>query len=93
MFSSAVAASSTQPEVQICPICQVKIQARPGSADQVMFSTGTPGTRSKLWSRVCQFLKTEGQTSTCLNQDPDQRGTEQAGDAFPDAPTIDLGQS
>ena len=92
MLSSAVAATSTQPEVQICPICQVKIQAEPGSADQVMFSRGTPGTRSKLWSRVCQFLRTEEQISTCLNQDPHQRGTEQAGDAFPDAPTVDLGQ-
>ena len=58
-----------------------------------MFSQGTPGTRSKLWSRVCQFLKSSEQTQACINQDPSLRGEQQAGDAFPDAPTIDLGAS
>jgi hypothetical protein len=88
-----VTASSTPSEVQRCPLCQVEIESCPGRPDKVMFSQGTPGTRSKLWSRVCQFLKTTEQTTACINQDADRRGPQQLGDAFPDAPTIDLGAS
>jgi hypothetical protein len=29
----------------------------------------------------------------CINQDSDGRGAEQPGDAFPDAPAIDLGNT
>jgi hypothetical protein len=29
----------------------------------------------------------------CINQDSDRRGSEQPGDAFPDAPSIDLGNA
>ena len=86
-------ASSTASEVKRCPLCQVQIERCPDQPDKVMFSQGTPGTRSKLWSRVCQFLKTSEQTQACINQDPSLRGEQQAGDAFPDAPTIDLGAS
>ncbi|MGK7919485.1 MAG: hypothetical protein AB4080_05700 [Trichodesmium sp.] len=51
---------------EICPVCQVKIVA----GDQVLFSSGPPGTRAKLWARVCQYVKKQG----CINQDPDAVG-------------------
>ncbi|MGB1417150.1 MAG: hypothetical protein ACPHAS_06170 [Synechococcus sp.] len=92
-WTFTVTASSPQAEVQRCPLCQVEIETCPGRPDKVIFSQGTPGTRSKLWSRVCQFLKTPEQTAACINQDPERRGPQQVGDAFPDAPTIDLGAS
>ena len=40
--------------------------------------------------RVCQFHKTAEQRSKCINQDVELRGPEQKGDAFPDAPSIDV---
>lgn len=46
---------------QKCPVCGVEI------TDQktVLFSYGPPGTRARLWARVCQFTKRPG----CINQD------------------------
>ncbi|EKD06344.1 MULTISPECIES: hypothetical protein [Limnospira] len=34
--------------------------------DRVLFSVGAPGTRARLWARVCQFVKKPG----CINSDP-----------------------
>ena len=61
--------------------------------EKVIFSNGPSGTRSKLWSRVCPDHKTSEQRVKCLNQDADLRGPEQNGDAFPDAPSIDVNAS
>lgn len=54
---------------QVCPVCQVKIVKAAGG-DQVLFSSGPPGTRAKLAARVCQFVTKEG----CINRDPNQIG-------------------
>ena len=51
------------------------------------------GSRSKLWSRVCHYVTDPERRRLCINQDFDGRGAEQPGDAFPDAPAIDLGNS
>ncbi|NJM98546.1 MAG: hypothetical protein HC800_16535 [Phormidesmis sp. RL_2_1] len=48
---------------QTCPICSVKIMVGVPGGDRVLFSSGPPGTRAKLWARVCQFTKKSG----CLN--------------------------
>lgn len=61
-----------------------------GGNDLVHFSHGGPGTRSKLWARVCQFLSSDEQKRQCLNQDPVLRGAVQPGDAFDEAPLINL---
>ena len=52
---------------EICPVCQVKIV----DGDQVLFSSGPPGTRAKLWARVCQYVQKQG----CINQEADAVGT------------------
>lgn len=49
-----------------CPVCLVKIVGR----DKVLFSSGPPGTRAKLWDHVCQYA----QKPDCINQDPDAAG-------------------
>ncbi|NJL82129.1 MAG: hypothetical protein HC890_02565 [Chloroflexaceae bacterium] len=51
----------TNPAVEICPACGVKIIA----GQKVIFSAGSPGDRAILWARVCQFAKKPG----CINQD------------------------
>ena len=66
--------ANPQNEPQQCPLCQVTIQTVNGQ-DQVMFSRGGAGTRSKLWGRVCQFLRTDEQKGLCINQDSGRRGT------------------
>jgi len=78
------------PASQRCEQCGVQIESNVGMPDKVIFSNGPNGTRSKLWSRVCQFHKTAEQRSKCINQDVELRGPEQKGDAFPDAPSIDV---
>ena len=78
---------------QCCELCQVVIEDRPGLADVVTFSNGPQGSRSKLWSRVCQYVTDPERRRLCINQDSDGRGAEQPGDAFPDAPAIDLGNT
>ncbi len=61
------------------------IEDRPGLPDVVTFSNGPQGSRSKLWSRVCQYVTDPERRRLCINQDSDGRGAEQPGDAFPDA--------
>jgi hypothetical protein len=48
--------------LQVCPVCQVSIT----DDGQVNFSTGNPGTRARLYARVCQYTQQPG----CINQDP-----------------------
>lgn len=75
---------------QRCNLCQVEIQGMAGGNDLVHFSHGGPGTRSKLWARVCQFLSTDDKKRQCLNQDPTLRGAMQPGDSFDEAPLINM---
>ena len=48
-------------DLQVCPVCNVSITP----AGQVNFSSGAPGTRSRLYARVCQYTDHKG----CINQD------------------------
>ena len=75
---------------QRCSLCQVEIQGMAGGNDLVYFSHGGPGTRSKLWARVCQFLNSDEKKRQCLNQDPVLRGETKPGDGFDEAPLIQL---
>jgi len=75
---------------QRCSLCQVEIQGMVGGNDLVHFSQGGPGTRAKLWARVCQYLRTGEQQAQCLNQDASQRGTVQQSDYFAEAPIIEI---
>ncbi len=76
---------------QRCSLCQVEIQGMAGGVDQVHFSCGGPSTRSKLWARVCQYLRTDEQKAQCLNQDAQLRGEIKPGDSFMEPPAVDLG--
>ena len=49
--------------LQICPVCSVKIE----SGKKVLFSHGKPGTRERLYARVCQYAKKNG----CINTSVD----------------------
>ena len=62
-----------------------------GGADLVHFSMGAPGTRAKLWARVCQYLKTPEQCGQCLNQDAALRGEVKGSDYYAEPPAIDMG--
>ncbi|MEO0852110.1 MAG: hypothetical protein AAFY15_01215 [Cyanobacteria bacterium J06648_11] len=67
---------------QTCPVCNVTIVPAPGG-DRVLFSTGAPGTRARLWARVCQFVQRPG----CINQNQEAIGAVSPDDAYkPDAP-------
>ncbi len=76
---------------QRCALCQVEIQGMTGGADLVHFSNGAPGTRAKLWARVCQYLRSPEQCAQCLNQDPSLRGQVTANDYYAEAPVLELG--
>ncbi|MEM6612385.1 MAG: hypothetical protein AAF652_09060 [Cyanobacteria bacterium P01_C01_bin.72] len=52
--------------IEICPVCQVHIK----DDQEVIFSTGKPGNRTKLWARVCQYIV--GKRDGCINQDGDK---------------------
>ena len=56
----------SQANLQRCSVCKVKIT----DSDRVLFSNGTPGTRGRLWARVCQYANTAG----CINQEQDLIG-------------------
>lgn len=75
---------------QRCSLCQVEIQGMVGGGDLVHFSQGGPGTRAKLWARVCQYLKNDQQRALCLNQDVSLRGEVARSDYYAEAPVIDL---
>lgn len=62
-----------------------------GGNDLVHFSQGAPGTRAKLWARVCQFLRSDDKRALCLNQDVSQRGSVVQSDYYDEAPAINLG--
>jgi hypothetical protein len=68
----------------------VEIQGMVGGNDLVHFSQGAPGSRAKLWARVCQYLRSDEQKGQCINQDTSLRGTVQPNDYFAEAPVIEL---
>jgi hypothetical protein len=70
-----------------CDLCQVEIRGMAGGQDQVIFSQGRPGTRAKLWARVCQFVK---EPQRCLNQDAELRGEGQPDDCYGEPPSLGL---
>lgn len=47
-----------------CSACGVKIVG-----DQVLFSFGTPGSKERLYARVCQFAKKPGCINTVASLD------------------------
>ena len=78
---------------QRCNLCQVEIQGMVGGKDLVHFSQGAPGTRAKLWARVCQYLRSPEQCSQCLNQDQTLRGEVSSNDYYAEAPILDVAAS
>lgn len=52
------------PNPQVCPVCGVKILVGGVGGDRVLFSAGPPGTRSKLYARVCRYVEKAG----CINR-------------------------
>lgn len=62
---------------QTCPICGVKIEPA-AAGDRVMFSSGAPGTRAKLWARVCRYVEKPG----CINQNRDEVGEVKPSDYY-----------
>ena len=53
-------------KIQVCSICGVTIEA----GDKVIFSSGAPGSKCRLWARVCQYVKKSG----CINQNQEALG-------------------
>lgn len=49
--------------IEICPVCQVQIK----DDREVIFSSGKPGDRTKLWARVCHYVADK--KPGCINQD------------------------
>ncbi|NMF85371.1 hypothetical protein [Nodosilinea sp. P-1105] len=52
------------PSTQTCSVCGVKILVGIVGGDRVIFSAGPPGTRAKLYARVCRYVNKSG----CINQ-------------------------
>lgn len=74
-----------------CELCQIEINENADQGDEVLFSRGASGSRSKLWARVCQYLKTNEQKTACINQDASQRGTEKPGDRYEEIAAVEVG--
>ncbi|MEO1591760.1 MAG: hypothetical protein AAFU71_10760 [Cyanobacteria bacterium J06632_22] len=72
---------STANNAQTCPVCGVSI-----IDDEVQFSSGTPGTRARLYARVCQYTS----RPECINRDPNAIGTILKEDGFEPGQDISL---
>ena len=59
---------------QVCPVCGVSITGD----GQVNFANGRPGTRARLYARVCQYA----QKPECINQEPQLIGEITRADGF-----------
>ncbi|MBF2034514.1 MAG: hypothetical protein IGR92_03300 [Leptolyngbyaceae cyanobacterium T60_A2020_046] len=70
------------PKIQTCPVCGVKIMTGVVGGDRVMFSAGPPGTRARLWARVCQYVEKAG----CINPQGGAQAPAKADFYRPDAP-------
>ena len=73
-----------------CELCQIEINENADRGDEVLFSRGATGSRSKLWARVCQYLKTDEQKASCINQDVSKRGTEMPGDRYEEIALVEV---
>ena len=74
-----------------CELCQIEINENADQGDEVVFSRGATGSRSKLWARACQYLKTDEQKAACINQDATQRGSEKPGDRYEEIAPVEVG--
>jgi hypothetical protein len=59
---------------QICPLCKVQIDPR----GTVHFSFGKPGTRERLYARVCKHVT----DARCINSDESTLGVVTANDGY-----------
>ena len=59
---------------QVCSICGVSIT----EDGQVNFSNGKPGTRARLYARVCQYTE----KPECINREPELIGEITAQDNY-----------
>lgn len=66
--------SNNSKNLQICPVCSISIT----DDGQVKFSTGSPGTRARLYARVCQYAQKPG----CINQESELIGELTPEDGF-----------
>ncbi len=66
--------SNNPQNLEICPVCGVSIT----EDGQVNFSTGSPGTRARLYARVCHYTQKPG----CINQESQLRGELTREDGF-----------
>lgn len=73
-----------------CELCQIEINENVDQGDEVLFSRGATGSRSKLWARVCKYLKTDEQKASCINQDVSKRGTEMPGDRYEEIALVEV---
>ncbi|NJK55750.1 MAG: hypothetical protein HC939_07005 [Pleurocapsa sp. SU_5_0] len=62
--------------IEICPVCQVQIK----DDREVIFSSGQPGDRTRLWARVCQYVA--GKRDGCINQNADKISAIQPTDSY-----------
>ncbi len=61
-------------KIETCPVCGVKIE----NGDKVIFATGKPGSRGRLYARVCNFVK----NADCINQDEARIGAISSNDYY-----------
>ncbi len=72
----------TGSNTQTCPVCGVKILVGLVGGDRVLFSAGPPGTRARLYARVCRYVD----KPSCINKDGGTQSP-QANDYYkPDIP-------
>lgn len=57
---------SDEVKIETCSVCGVRIE----NNAKVLFSYGQPGTRARLWARVCNYAK----NPACINQNEDMIG-------------------
>ncbi|NEP15572.1 MAG: hypothetical protein F6J97_01570 [Leptolyngbya sp. SIO4C1] len=73
--------STKQATGETCPVCGVTILG-----DEVRFSSGSPGTRARLYARVCQYAQDRG----CINKDPSQIGQVSQEDGYTEGEDVKL---
>lgn len=69
-------------KTETCPVCGVKILAGIVGGDRVLFSAGPPGTRAKLYARVCRYVDKPG----CINKEGGSQSIQSSDYYKPDAP-------
>jgi len=74
-FNREVFRSGTSDICQTCSLCGVRID----SQERVHFSFGKPGSRERLYARVCSHVK---DTAGCINSNENQLGPITAEDHY-----------